>query len=181
MVRLQNSEKARFYTNSGFYPTVQRLNQPALGERQYPAAGGSPRAALVCAQKRQPRTVAREQLARKITCALAVYAVAQENREKFSMEKNRRSLNEQLFSWPVVNIDDRPREKLLVKGAAVFFHAELLPVFLRHGVNSKSAGDLARELLSRYGSGLAFLGADEGGARGTAGSGVLSFAERGLI
>src|SRR5258705_2734385 len=38
MMQLQNSEKARFYTNSGFCPTMQRLDQPALGERQYPAA-----------------------------------------------------------------------------------------------------------------------------------------------
>src|SRR5258705_13181686 len=33
IMQLQNSEEARFYTNSGFCPTVQRLNQPAFGKK----------------------------------------------------------------------------------------------------------------------------------------------------
>ncbi len=51
--------------------------------------------------------------------------------------------------WP---IDDRPREKLLNKGPTALSDAELLAIFLRVGVNGKSAVDLARELLARCGS-----------------------------
>lgn len=54
-----------------------------------------------------------------------------------------------IADWPV---DDRPREKLLAKGADALSDAELLAIFLRTGVNGKSAVDLARELLARCGS-----------------------------
>ena len=50
--------------------------------------------------------------------------------------------------WPE---DDRPREKLLSKGPAALSDAELLAIFLRTGVAGKSAVDLARELLGRFG------------------------------
>ena len=46
--------------------------------------------------------------------------------------------------WPA---DERPREKLLKKGAGALTEAELLAIFLRTGVAGKSAVDLARELL----------------------------------
>lgn len=48
-------------------------------------------------------------------------------------------------------IDERPREKLLVKGAAVLSDAELLAILLRIGSKGKTAIELARELLVRYG------------------------------
>jgi len=51
--------------------------------------------------------------------------------------------------WPA---DERPREKLLERGAQALTHAELLAIFLRTGVAGKSAVDLARELLERFGS-----------------------------
>ena len=54
-----------------------------------------------------------------------------------------------ITNWPT---DDRPREKLLSKGSAALSDAELLAIFLRTGVKGKSAVDLARELLSRFGS-----------------------------
>lgn len=54
-----------------------------------------------------------------------------------------------ITDWP---LDDRPREKLLSKGADALSDAELLAIFLRTGVNGKSAVDLARELLQRCGS-----------------------------
>ena len=54
-----------------------------------------------------------------------------------------------ITDWPV---DDRPREKLLSKGSDALSDAELLAIFLRTGVNGKSAVDLARELLTRFGS-----------------------------
>ena len=54
-----------------------------------------------------------------------------------------------ITDWP---LDDRPREKLLSKGSDALSDAELLAIFLRTGVNGKSAVDLARELLQRCGS-----------------------------
>jgi len=51
--------------------------------------------------------------------------------------------------WPA---DDRPREKLLERGADVLTDAELLAIFLRIGVAGQSAVGLARELLQRFGS-----------------------------
>lgn len=50
--------------------------------------------------------------------------------------------------WPE---DERPREKLLHKGAASLSDAELLAIFLRTGVKGKSAVDLSRELLQEFG------------------------------
>ncbi|MBL8309412.1 MAG: DNA repair protein RadC [Burkholderiales bacterium] len=51
--------------------------------------------------------------------------------------------------WPA---DDRPREKLLERGAQALTDAELMAIFLRIGVAGKSAVELARELLQRFGS-----------------------------
>jgi DNA repair protein RadC len=53
------------------------------------------------------------------------------------------------MDWPA---GERPREKLLERGAAALSDAELLAIFLRTGVVGKSAVDLARELLQRFGS-----------------------------
>jgi len=49
--------------------------------------------------------------------------------------------------WPQA---ERPREKLLSKGSSALSDAELLAIFLRTGVNGKTAVDLARDLLRRY-------------------------------
>ena len=49
--------------------------------------------------------------------------------------------------WPE---GERPREKLIQRGAAALSDAELLAIFLRTGVTGKSAVDLARDLLSRF-------------------------------
>lgn len=54
-----------------------------------------------------------------------------------------------ISDWPE---GERPREKLLEQGAAVLSEAELLAIFLRVGVSGKSAVDLARDLLSHFGS-----------------------------
>ena len=48
--------------------------------------------------------------------------------------------------------DERPREKLLRKGAASLSDSELIAIFLRTGVTGKSAVELAHELLQRFGS-----------------------------
>ncbi len=54
-----------------------------------------------------------------------------------------------IVDWPA---GERPRERLLERGAAALSDAELLAIFLRTGVVGKSAVDLARELLQRFGS-----------------------------
>ncbi|MGV8711663.1 MAG: RadC family protein [Nitrosomonas sp.] len=53
-----------------------------------------------------------------------------------------------ISDWP---ISERPREKLLQKGAPHLTDAELLAIFLRTGITGKSAIDLARELLQHFG------------------------------
>ncbi len=62
-----------------------------------------------------------------------------------------------ITDWPR---EERPREKLLLKGAAALSDAELLAIFLRTGVVGKTAVDLARELLDEYGSLRPLLEAD---------------------
>ncbi|MBA4382240.1 MAG: hypothetical protein C0406_06710 [Sideroxydans sp.] len=54
-----------------------------------------------------------------------------------------------IADWPA---GERPREKLLERGASALSDAELLAIFLRTGVVGKSAVDLAREVLARFGS-----------------------------
>ena len=53
-----------------------------------------------------------------------------------------------ITDWPLM---ERPREKLLHLGPAALSDAELLAIFLRTGVPGKSALDLARDLLQRFG------------------------------
>ncbi len=52
-------------------------------------------------------------------------------------------------TWPE---DDRPREKLLKKGANTLSRSELLAILLRTGVKGESAIDLARRIMDRFGS-----------------------------
>lgn len=54
-----------------------------------------------------------------------------------------------ITDWPEA---ERPREKLLRQGVSALSDAELLAIFLRVGVVGKSAVDLARELLDKFGS-----------------------------
>ncbi|HEX4896305.1 MAG TPA: DNA repair protein RadC [Solimonas sp.] len=53
-----------------------------------------------------------------------------------------------ITDWPAA---ERPREKLLARGAAALSDAELLAIFLRTGLPGRSAVDLARDLVARYG------------------------------
>lgn len=53
-----------------------------------------------------------------------------------------------ITDWPE---QERPREKLLTKGATALSDAELLAIFLRTGCAGKSAVDLARDLLTHFG------------------------------
>lgn len=52
-------------------------------------------------------------------------------------------------NWPE---DDRPREKLLKKGAGALSNSELLAILLRTGTKGTSAIDLARKILEKFGS-----------------------------
>ncbi|MDE1192778.1 MAG: DNA repair protein RadC [Arachidicoccus sp.] len=45
--------------------------------------------------------------------------------------------------------DDRPREKLLLKGAHALSNAELLAILINHGTKEASAVDLAKDILSK--------------------------------
>jgi len=54
-----------------------------------------------------------------------------------------------IIHWPK---EERPREKMLLRGPAALSDAELLAIFLRTGVKGKSAVDIARELLTQFGS-----------------------------
>lgn len=63
-----------------------------------------------------------------------------------------------ISDWPE---SERPREKLLSRGAQALSDAELLAIFLRTGVVGRSAVDLARDLLVRFGSLRALVGAPE--------------------
>jgi len=63
-----------------------------------------------------------------------------------------------ITDWPE---GERPREKLLTKGPAALSDAELLAIFLRTGIPGKSAVDVARALLGRFGSLTALFGAAE--------------------
>ncbi|MCM8813325.1 MAG: DNA repair protein RadC [Candidatus Omnitrophica bacterium] len=52
-------------------------------------------------------------------------------------------------SWPE---DDRPREKLLRRGEHMLSDAELLAILLRTGSRGRTAVDVAREILGRFGT-----------------------------
>jgi DNA repair protein RadC len=62
-----------------------------------------------------------------------------------------------IASWPE---GERPREKLLAGGPQSLSDAELLAIFLRTGVRGRSAVDLGRSLIDRFGSLSALFGAD---------------------
>ncbi len=62
-----------------------------------------------------------------------------------------------ITDWPAA---ERPREKLLLRGAPALSDAELLAIFLRTGRPGRTAVDLARELLADFGGLRALLEAD---------------------
>jgi DNA repair protein RadC len=59
-----------------------------------------------------------------------------------------------ITDWPCA---ERPREKLIARGAGALTDAELLAIFLRTGVRGKNAVDLARDILGQFGSLRALL------------------------
>lgn len=58
--------------------------------------------------------------------------------------------------WPAA---ERPREKLLARGAVALSDAELLAIFIRTGIQGHTALDLARRWLGQFGSLREFLDA----------------------
>ena len=54
--------------------------------------------------------------------------------------------------------DDRPREKLMLKGASALSNSELLAILINNGTINKSAVDLAKELLTACNNNLQRLG-----------------------
>lgn len=64
-----------------------------------------------------------------------------------------------ITDWPA---GERPREKLLERGASALTDAELLAILLRTGVGGSTAVDLARHLLGRFGGLRALLRAGRG-------------------
>ena len=76
--------------------------------------------------------------------------------------------------WPE---DERPREKLLARGAGALTDAELLAIFLRTGVTGKSAVDLARDLLSELDGLKGLFAADETRLRRVKGLGPAKYTQ----
>ena len=76
--------------------------------------------------------------------------------------------------WPT---DERPREKLLDKGAAALSDAEILAILLRTGTRGRSALDLARDALAAFGSLRQLIAADRGRFCAAAGLGLVRYAE----
>ncbi len=79
-----------------------------------------------------------------------------------------------ISDWP---IDERPREKLLDRGAAALCDAELLAILLRNGTPGHSSLDVARNLLKSFGSLRKLLAADRRRFCAQPGMGAARFAE----
>ena len=79
-----------------------------------------------------------------------------------------------ITDWPV---QERPRERLLALGAGSLADAELLAILLRTGTKGKSAVDVARQLLGRFGSVSALLEAGPEALAETPGLGSAKLAQ----
>ncbi|MCV6590227.1 MAG: DNA repair protein RadC [Marinobacterium sp.] len=79
-----------------------------------------------------------------------------------------------ITDWPA---EERPREKLIQRGASALSDAELLAIFLRTGVQGKSAVDLSRDLLDRFGGLRPLLEADQHTFCQAYGLGMAKFAQ----
>jgi DNA repair protein RadC len=73
-----------------------------------------------------------------------------------------------ITDWPM---QERPRERLIALGPQALADAELLAILLRTGVKGRSAVDVARSLLARFGSVAGLLEAGAGELAGVPGLG----------
>jgi len=72
--------------------------------------------------------------------------------------------------------EERPRERLLARGARALSDAELVAILLRTGMRNKTAVDLASELLARFGTVARMLEADLRGIKGLGPAKTAQFA-----
>jgi DNA repair protein RadC len=79
-----------------------------------------------------------------------------------------------ITDWPA---DERPRERLLARGAAALSDAELLALFLRVGIRGKSAVDLARDLLTHFGNLSTLCNASASAFSAIPGMGLAKYAQ----
>ena len=79
-----------------------------------------------------------------------------------------------ITNWPIT---ERPREKLLERGAKILSNAELLAIFIRSGTRGKTAVDLAHELLKHFGGLRHLLDASEAQICNFRGLGKAKYAE----
>lgn len=79
-----------------------------------------------------------------------------------------------ITDWPEA---ERPREKLLARGAASLSDAELLALFIRTGLRGKTALDLARDWLAAFEGLRGFLEADYEALSALPGLGTAKYAE----
>ena len=77
--------------------------------------------------------------------------------------------------WPA---GERPRERLLAQGAAALSDAELISLFLGAGIPGKSAVDVARALLARFGRVSRVLSAPQGELGEVPGVGLARYARK---
>lgn len=76
--------------------------------------------------------------------------------------------------WPA---GERPREKLLNRGPTALSDAELLALFLRVGIAGRSAVDLGRDLLDRFGNLTRLCNASAGEFAAVPGMGLAKYAQ----
>jgi DNA repair protein RadC len=79
-----------------------------------------------------------------------------------------------MANWPPA---ERPRERLLAQGPAALSDAELIALFLGSGVRGRSALDVARELLTRFGRVSRVLSAARGELDAVPGVGLAKYAQ----
>ncbi len=72
--------------------------------------------------------------------------------------------------------EERPRERLLARGAKALSDAELVAILLRTGIRNKTAVDLAGELLEKFGGMAKMLEADLRGIKGLGPAKTAQFA-----
>jgi DNA repair protein RadC len=77
-----------------------------------------------------------------------------------------------ITDWPAA---ERPREKLMAQGPKSLSDAELLAIFFRTGIRGKTAVDLARDLLNRFGGLRNLLAADRDSLCATPGLGETKY------